>query len=107
MDGPDNRKFERCDCNSPIRICMENDSVEHYNGHSYNYSRGGMCIKTDAVLKAEVFYTIEMINYSEISLEPDNRNQYNAYIRWAGVSDNTTDSYSYSYGVEYIDLLSD
>ena len=100
----ENRKYERYTCQAPIMIYNKDASDDYYYGLTYNYSQGGMYVKTDGDLEAEEYYVIKMLNYDDTAAGPEKYQEYRGLVRWAQLPDSPgggDSNYYYGYGVEF------
>jgi hypothetical protein len=99
------RKYKRYYCQSPVMIYSSDEPDNYYYGLSYNYSKGGMYVKTDGELTPEDPYLIRMLNYEEDSEFPENHDEYAACVKWAKSAEcfNYANSqYYYGYGFAFL-----
>jgi len=109
MDSYNNRQYSRYSCQATIMIYPSNDPGDYHYGVSYNYSNGGMYIKTDGYLDPDQYYVIKMLNYDDKIDGPEKYGEYYGSIKWVNGADEYKDydsEYYCGYGVEYVEPVS-
>jgi hypothetical protein len=104
MKEDDNRMYERYECQFPVKVYPQDKPDDYYYGLTYNYSQGGMYVKTDAKLSPDNYYFIEMLNYSADATGPEKYEAFDAKLRWSKRAESYStlkNGYYYGYGFEY------
>jgi hypothetical protein len=104
MSEGNNRLYERYECQLPVKVYPQKEPDNYHYGLTYNYSKGGMYVKTDAKLDPESYYYIEMLNYSADAQGPEKYPSLDARVRWSKRAESYSslkNGYYYGYGFEY------
>lgn len=105
MQEDNNRMDERYDCQLPVKVCSSKEPDNYHYGFAYNYSKGGIHIKTDKKLNPDSYYCIEIIDYGSEEKYFKKHQTLDSRLRWSKRAETCSKSesgYSYGCGFEYL-----
>ncbi|MFP3983877.1 MAG: PilZ domain-containing protein [Desulfurivibrionaceae bacterium] len=99
------RKYDRHSHEAPVMIYTKDNPEMSYYGQTYDYSKKGMYLETDADLKAGKYYVIKILSYYDDEKGPEPYIEHCGTVRWTQQNkqqdtDNSGISYCYGYGME-------
>ncbi|MBU1343587.1 MAG: PilZ domain-containing protein [Proteobacteria bacterium] len=100
-DYSEKRLYERYDYQEPVSLHRYESQDQFYAAKMYNYSSGGMYLRTNEEMTVGQHVYVRLKNYYADSKGPEKYKNYSGYIRWSDELGTSVPSGQYGYGVEY------
>jgi len=102
METPsEKRQYERHDFQLPVYLYRYDAQDKYYEANIYNYSNGGMCLKTNEKIDIHEQVYVKIKNLDKTSKGPEKYEKYSGYLRWSSELGTSSPGGQYGYGIEY------
>lgn len=95
------RQYQRYSHETPAYLYQHDDRDQFYEAGMYNYSQGGMYLKTDQKIDINQQVYIKIRNYDKNGKGPEKNEYYSGYVKWSEDLGTSSPGGHYGYGVEY------
>ena len=95
------REYKRYDYDSQVYLYKYDSQDQYYEGNMYNYSCGGMYLKSNEKMEIGEQVNVKIKNYNPDSSGLEKYKNYAGYVKWSSDLGTSSPGGQYGYGVEY------